>query len=432
MKLFCVILALASGLSIVFLVFGQQKEAAPSQSDTHIDARNKDLAALGPSQEAQPTVKAADLQALVQGNNEFAFDLYARLSQEEGNIGFSPYSISTALAMTYAGARGATAEEMAAVLRFQLGQERLHPAFAALATNLQQDAEEDQPYRLHVANALWGQRGFRFVPRFLQLIHHNYNGGFREVDFFGHTEEARKTINSWVEKQTNNNIKELLRQGVVTQDTCLVLANALYFKGNWETPFAREATKDAEFEKTPLERFSVPMMAIAGKRFNYCLVDGCQWLELPYQGKRFSMVVVLPQTKGDLAKIEQTLTPAVMRKAIANLSEHQGSVFLPRFKTTKAYSLVQVLTTMGIVLAFTGQADFSGIGPGLRIAAVEHKAYIDVDEVGTEAAAATVVVMSYSLPPPFSFRADHPFLVLIRDRQTGSILFQGRVVDPRQ
>jgi serpin B len=381
------------------------------------------------SQDKSAPEPPTDLGTLVQGNNQFAFDLYARLAKEPGNIVVSPYSISTALAMTYAGARGETATEMAKTLHYDLGQERLHPAFADLASKLQKD-DGNRPYKLHIANSLWAQKGMPFAPGFLDFCTKHYRGGFKEVDFAFASEAARKEINAWVMEKTNDKIEDLLKPGVINSQTRLVLANALYFKGTWEMPFPKENTKNGDFEIAPDQKRPVPMMSINLGRFRYFKGDECQWLELPYKGKRWSMLLGLPHERGSLSTVEKSLTARDIQTALTKLRVHLGPVSLPRFKITKPYSLVEDLKAMGMRAAFAFNADFSGIAPGLRITAVEHKAFIDVDEVGTEAAAATAVIMELSAPPRFSFRADHPFLFLIFDRETGTILFQGRVTNP--
>jgi serpin B len=373
------------------------------------------------------------LNALVEGNNAFAFDLYARLNQQKGNVVFSPYSISNALAMTYAGARGPTAEEMAKVLHFTLGQERLHPTFEGLVADLQKD-DKGRPYHLHVANSLWGQKAYPFAGPFLQLTRKNYRAGLKEVDFARAPEEGRQTINRWVEEQTRDKIKELLLPGDVNGLTRLILTNAIYFKAAWKTPFPRDQTRDGIFDVAPNTKPSVPMMRHPEGMFPYFSGDEFQWLELPYKGDRLSMVVLLPQKKGQLGALEKSLTAAAIQEGVNKLQVRVGEVTLPRFQAVLRIPLGEELKKMGMPLAFSRAADFSGIATGehLSLAEVVHKAYIEVDEVGTEASAATAVVVGGTRNVhPFSFRADHPFLYLIRDTQTGSILFLGRVSDPR-
>jgi serpin B len=373
------------------------------------------------------------LKELVQGNNQFALDFYRQLAQgETGNIAFSPYSISTALAMSYAGARGKTAEEMAKLLHFTLGQEKLHSAFNVLSTDLRKEYKS-RPYDLHIANALWGQRGWPFVKEFVSLMDRAYGGGLKEVDFEAATEEARQIINHWVEEQTKDKIKKLLQRGDVGSKTVLVLANAIYFKATWQHPFPEADTADGDFQLFNGERVLVALMHHRKARCNYFVGNGFHWLELPYQGQRLAMVVLLPQAKDKLGELEKALTVEAIQRAIENLRLHEGEVWLPRFITTQreSYKLNKQLASLGMRLAFTPAADFSGItSRRIWITGVYHKAYVAVDEVGTEAAASTAVAFGRKAVPSFSFRADHAFLFLIRDRQSGSILFFGRVANP--
>jgi len=375
--------------------------------------------------------RTAHLDQLVQGNNQFAFDLYKRLAKKEGNLVFSPYSISSALAMTYAGARGETAEQMAKVLHFTLGQEQLHPGFGALIADLQSD-EMTRPYQLHIANALWGQEGLPFVESFLRTTKQDYRAGLRELDFIRDPADARLRINHWVEEQTKDKIRDLLKPNDITVLTRLVLTNAIYFKAAWKTQFPKEQTREAPFHLSPTETVSVPMMHSEEQRFNYFKGDDFQWLELPYTGDRLAMVILLPRKKGGLAELEKTLTASRIQQGIAKLKPELVHVALPRFKMTTNFRLADTLRKLGMVAPFS-DADFSGITSGarLRISNVVHKAFIEVDEVGTEAAAATAVIIQLLNTNDLVFRADHPFLFIIRDSRTNSILFLGRVSDPR-
>ncbi len=393
-------------------------------------------AAPGWGQSKAPTAPDPDLEKLVKGNNEFAFDLYRRLSKAEGNLIFSPYSISTALAMTYAGARGETAEQMAKVLHFDLGQEGTHPALQRLTRMLRADGKASA-FELCLANALWGQKGFGFRTDFLQLLRRHHEAGFNEVDFLGDAAGARKIINDWVEKETNNRIKDLLAPSDVKPNTRLVLTNAVYFKAKWMYPFTIQG--NADFHIGPDKLISVPMMEV-NRPFKYWSCDEFQLVELPYRndpgaillaGDYCSMLVFLPPKQGTLKKLEQSLTASKIDFGVSNLKTHVGKVVLPRFKAQVRYELRDKLCEMGMAIPFSDQADFSGMAArGLKIDNVIHKAHVKVDEYGTEAAAATVVMMVTSSFPPFSLTADRPFLFAIRDSRTGSILFMGRVVEP--
>ena len=372
---------------------------------------------------------------IVKGNSEFALDLYSQLRGEPGNLFFSPYSLSTALAMTFAGAGGETAGQMATVQHFPRYADQLHPAFAALMRELQGGRTEG--YALHLANALWGQKGHPFRADFLKLTEQYYCAVLREVDFVEATEEARQTINAWVEQQTQGKIKDLLEPGILNDLTRLVLTNAIYFKGAWATPFEHALTRDVSFQVTPQQQVMVPMMHHTS-RFSYLETDDFQALELPYSGGRMALMVVLPRKVDGLAEIERTLTVDNLTRWIGNLRPRKVAVELPRFKVTGTFLLNDVLSRMGMPLPFDDtRADFSQMDegpPGLYLFAVVHKAFVDVNEEGTEAAAATAAVMSLrgmTTEKPAVFRADHPFVFLIRDLSTGSLLFLGRLVHPQ-
>ena len=377
------------------------------------------------------------IRARVADNNEFAFSLYQKIAGAEPNLGknvfFSPYSISTALGMTYAGARGETAQQMAAALRFDAEQESLHQSFRDLASRLDGTGK---PYQLKIANALWGQRNYPFEAKFLSLIGEFYAGGFQTLDFSQAPEPSRVAINHWVERQTADKIRNLLQQGEITSMTRLVLTNAIYFKGEWETPFEKNQTHPAPFKVSPGNSVEVPMMVRTGQ-LPYTETDTLQAVELPYDGKDLAMVLLLP--KDDLGSLEQNLSRQQVGILLAQLQPTRLSLFLPRFKFDARYALQNkdYLPALGMVAAFDSQkADFSGLTghKGLYISGVFHKAFIDVNESGTEAAAVTAVVVGLkSMPPPATvFRADHPFLFLIHHKPTGSILFMGRIANPAQ
>ena len=390
---------------------------------------------------AQPA--PGELKMLAENNNAFALDLFAKLkAQEKSNLFFSPYSISTALAMTYAGARGNTEAEMAKALRFTLGQDRLHLAMGALIGDLNAETKNGKPrgFALSVANSLWGQKGYAFKPDFLALNKECYGAGLQAVDFLKATEEARLAINAWVEQKTKEKIKELIAQGMLTPDNRLVLVNAIYFKGNWEFAFKKEQTKNELFHLTGGKSTEASLMNQTGS-FRYLEEENrFQLLELPYVNRELSMLVFLPATVEGLPGLENVLTAENINKWTAALQPAQVRVGLPKFKMTwGTEDLKPQLHALGMKDAFQRRAaDFSGIDGGreLYIGMVLHKAFVDVNEEGTEAAAATAVVTrsgaaSQPSPKPKVFRADRPFLFAIRDNSSGSILFLGRVMDPR-
>jgi serpin B len=391
----------------------------------------------GPAASAsQPgQANSADQADVVKGSNAFAIDLYRHLRRQPGNLFFSPESISTAFAMAYAGARGQTAAQMAKVFHFTLPQERLQPAMGALLAAMN---AQHKDYQLRVADALWAQKDENFLPGYLKLLQENYGAGFHRVDFHTAPEAVRGDINRWVERQTNDKIKNLIAPGVLTPATRLVLTNAIYFQGDWRDPFQNAETKQEDFYLSATRPVKRPMMHRTG---SYRYYDGgnFQALELPYAGDDLAMVVLLPKDRAGLPALEQSFTAAAAAQWIDSLKPAAKVILsLPRFTMTQQFDLTGVLATMGMSQAFSNAADFSGMTgkPGFTISAAIHKAYIDVNETGTEAAAATSTVMRATamrrqIPePPVVFRADHPFLLLIRDLRSGSILFLGRVADP--
>jgi serpin B len=378
-----------------------------------------------------PKATPADVAAAVEGNTRFALDLYKRLRAKEGNLFFSPYSISTAFAMTYAGARGDTAAQMAKTLHVTLDQQKLPAALAELAARLKGEGKK-RGFQLTVANALWAQKGAGFLPEFLELNRTFYGAGLQEVDFVRATEDARKTINDWTEKQTQGKIKDLLSPSNVDSDTRLVLTNAVYFKAAWETPFNKQFTRVQPFRVTPKRTVKVPMMTHT-LVVRYLEDDQLQAVELPYKGNEVSMVILLPRKADGLAELEDQLTHANLGKWLSAMRRQMVWVNLPRFQVTGAFNLKQVLSDMGMPLAFTARAaDFSGMDSARQffLQAAVHKTFVRVTEEGTEAAGATAVMGGFGgVPKPF--RADHPFLFLVRDDRSGSVLFLGRLVEPR-
>lgn len=378
-----------------------------------------------------------DLGELADGNTAFALDLYARLAKEEGNLFFSPYSISTALAMTYAGARGDTATQMSDVLRFPHGGDALHGAFKQLGQQLE-SAQKRGKIALRVANALWPHEGYPFLKEYMAQVKRFYGVEIAHVNYAGAREAARKRINTWAEKMTEGKIKDLIPQGVLTPLTRLVLTNAIYFKGDWKHPFKKAATQKAPFKMTNGKAKQVQLMH-QQEQFRYAERDGVQVLELPYDEGQLSMIVVLPKAIDGLADLEEELSREQLTEWTGLMRKRKVRVFLPRFEMTSQFSLNRVLIDMGMRAAFEAgeRADFSGMDGTrkLYIQAVLHKAFVAVDEKGTEAAAATAVVSgmrSAARPRPVPvFRADHPFLFYIRESGTGSILFMGRMTEPQ-
>lgn len=378
-----------------------------------------------------------DVSAVVKGCNEFGIELYKELKGQEGNLFFSAYSISTALAMTYAGAKGETESQMAKVLHFTLPQEQLHTAYGKVIVDMNERGKQGN-YQLSIANALWLEQTYKFLESYTSLINKNYDAGLFQVDFKKAFEGVRVKINTWVEEHTNSKIKDLIPSGVLDDLTRLVLTNAIYFKGNWASQYKKEVTKEMPFSVNVNEKIQVPMM-YQEHEFKYGADENVQLLEMPYVGNELSMVVILPKQIDSLGEIENILTVDQINSWDKQLHQQEVEVYLPKFKTTKDFMLNAMLVKMGMVNAFQvpsdiNGADFSGISgvKDLYITAAIHKAFVEVNEEGTEAAAATAVDMSTEgVPPPAPiFRADHPFIFFIKDNKSGAILFMGRIVNP--
>jgi serpin B len=384
-----------------------------------------------------PMVDQSDMTMLVNGNSEFAFDLYQALKKEDGNIFYSPYSISLALAMTYGGARGETARQMADTLHYQLDQSALHSAFNSLDIELGKRGEgakgkDGKGFRLNVVNAIWGQRDYKFVPAYLDLLAENYGAGLRILDFIGAPEQSRMTINNWVSDQTEDRIKDLIPKGSIDFLTRLVLTNAIYFNAAWKLPFQPEATADGPFHLISGNDVTVPMMKQTDQ-FGYAKSDNYLAVELPYDGNELSMVILINEA-GKFSDFENTLKSSAVKAIIDSLKNTRVILTMPKFEFESEFGLKAMLMGMGMEEPFRDSADFSGMSTesDLHIDDVVHKAFVSVDEAGTEAAAASAVIVgTTSMPPePVTVTLDRPFVFLIRDIETGAILFIGRVMNP--
>jgi len=378
----------------------------------------------------------ANTEILVQNNSTFAMALYQKLCEsEKGNVFCSPYSISTALAMTYAGARGNTEKEMAETLRFSLAQERLHPAFAQVESTLH-DVQKSGDVKLSVANSLWPERSYVFRDDYMGLILKYYGVSITPLNYVQEPSASRITINKWVEEKTQSKITDILQPPDIDDLTRLVLVNAIYFKGSWKRQFNAEKTKEIPFHLSPQKSIQVPMMT-QEENFRHADLEFFDMLELPYAGGGLSMLVMLPKTHDNLTQLEASLSVENLKLWQERLGMKKVVVSLPKFKTTCRFGLNETLKAMGMIEAFNvRKADFSGMDKdnGLYISAVIHKAFVDVNEEGTEAAAATAVVMTLRSipPPPVIFCVDRPFVFLIQENTTGSILFMGRVINPTE
>jgi len=405
--------ALFAGIAAaaVLFLFPYEPTQPPSANDT------------GPTQ--------TGIQEVANANNKFAFDLYSQLDKSEGgNVFYSPYSISAALAMTYEGAKGQTASEMKSVFHFPESN-ILRPNFAAIHNEIN---KKDKPYKLSTGNALWVQQDYKLLEEYLSTVEKYYGGKAANLDFAREPEKSRQTINTFIEQQTANRIKDLIPQGILDTATKLVLTNAIYFKGTWVWEFDKADTREQDFKITPTNVVRTPMMHMDNEKakFNYADIGNLQILELPYKGDEISMLVLLPTD--DIDSIESKLTTENLNEWKGRMREEKlDAISLPKFEFDTKYFMAKTLSDMGMPTAFGAGADFSGMN-GVRslfIDQVIHQAFVKVDEEGTEAAGATAVIMQKTAVLQRKiFNADHPFIFVIQEEDTGNILFLGRVVDP--
>jgi serpin B len=421
-------------------------------SITHLNCRGDDAVDEGPmavsalKRELAPQISREELAAQVKSNSAFALDLYHQLRPRYAgkNLFASPHSISTALAMTYGGARGNTETQMAKALRFVLPQSSLHPAFNKLDLELVSRGQgaqgsDGRAFELSVANSLWGRPDGRYLPPYLDLMAVNYGAGIRLVDFGGDPDGARKRINDWVAGKTHDRIKDLLQPGDIDRNVALVLVNAIYFNAAWLEPFEVNATGDRSFDADG-SSVSVKMMSGNKRKARYGLGSGHVSLELPFDGDELSMVLIVPDP-GTWKSFQQALTPSVLDAALGQLAPQEVELQMPRFSFTTREKLRPALEALGMVDAFDpNAANFEGIcgvpggNAGLVVSDVVHQAFVQVAEKGAEAAASTAVVMKdggvAAMPSRVKLTIDRPFLFLIRDKATGMVLFLGHVIDP--
>ena len=388
------------------------------------------------AREKNPTVSESDLKTLVDGNNAFGLDLYQTLRSQDGNLILSPFSVSLALAMTYAGARGETETQMADVLNFG-PQDQVHNTFNALDLALEESPivldKDQEPMQLSIANSVWAEQTFTFLPDFLDMLSVNYGAGIQLMDFINSPDPSRKIINQWVSDETKDKINNLLPENSITSATKMVLVNAIYFKADWLSPFDANDTYDSTFKLLDGSEVTVPMM---GQQLYipYFVGDGYAVAELPYAGESAVMTLLVPD-EGRFEEIEAQVDGAMFNEALANLAPADVTLRMPKFEFESPFNLSDALIEMGMPLAFDeNRADFSGMTDqqDLYIGNVIHKAFVAVDEKGTEAAAATAVVMegATAMMPENVLTIDRPFLFFIRDVETGQILFIGRVLNP--
>ena len=395
------------------------------------------LAESSRAREKNPSVNQADIDSLVDGNNAFGLDLYQSLRDRDENLILSPFSISLALAMTYSGAKGETEAQMADVLNFP-SQQETHPAFKTLDLALEDTGivldKDQEPMQLDIANAVFAEQTFTFLPDFLDTLSINYGAGIRLMDFVNNPNPSRKEINQWVSDETKDKINDLLPEDSITTDTKMVLVNAIYFKADWLSPFDANDTYDGTFKLLDGSEVTVPMM---GQRMSipYFVGDGYAAAEIPYAGESAAMTLLVPD-EGRFEEIESQLDGAMFNEMISNLTQTDVTLRMPKFEYDSSFMLSDTLALMGMPLAFDpDSADFSGMTDqqALYIGNVIHKAFVAVDEEGTEAAAATAVIMegATAMMPDNMLVIDRPFIYFIRDLESGQILFIGRVLNPK-
>lgn len=376
------------------------------------------------------------ISSVINANNQFALNLYSKFKgKEQDNIFFSPYSIFSALAMVYEGARGETAQEMESVFYFPIDNSVRKSSFVAINDEINSSKSK---YELNVANAIWVQKDYQLLSDYTNTLQKYYDANSNNVDFVGSAEAARQTINGWVENKTNDNIKDLFPVGSFSPLTRLVLTDAIYFKGTWVKQFEKDKTKNEDFQVDNSIKVQVPMMQRNDSNavFNYAQIDSTQLLEIPYEGDKLSMLVILPEMN-NLAPLENSLSLEKIKEWKDKMQEQRVDVYMPKFIMNAKYAMNGILAEMGMHSAFSADADFSGMNGSrdLYINDVIHQAFVEVNEEGTEAAAATGTAMwGTALPGEGGgipiFRADHPFIFIIQDKTNGNILFLGRVVDP--
>ncbi|MCX6716702.1 MAG: serpin family protein [Candidatus Taylorbacteria bacterium] len=456
MKTYQKILYLALVAAVIVFVFALfQKRAVAPESDLDlgkkVDVKKTDenKATTTPVVEQKPVQKVPPIisgtldakgattdgiNKTIAGNSLFAFNLYGKISEKEkGNIFISPWSISSAVSILYEGAKGKTAEEIKNTFHFDSDAVAMRSSFASLMNKIN---AKGAPYALNTANAFWVQKDFKILNDYISNVAKYYGGLASNLDFVGDTEGSRQIINDWVAKGTNNKIKDLFAKGTLNRNNRLVITNTVYFKGTWLSPFKKTNTKEDSFLADSKNSTAVQMMNDYAGHYNYSETDNAQILELPYKGDTLSMFVLLPK-EGKMSALESELSSDNMKKWFSAMAYKTVNVSIPKFTFSRSYGLNDYLKDMGVVSAFdSASADLSGIdgGKDLSVSYVIHKTFVEVNEEGTEAAGATgisVGVTGIRLPEDIiTFKADHPFIFLINDKQNGNILFMGKVVDP--
>ncbi len=370
---------------------------------------------------------------ITENNNLFAFDLYKMISVKPENMFYSPYSISAALAMTYTGARNNTEKQMSSVMHFPASNEAFYNQYNTVLKDINA-LNDGSTMNIYTANSIWAQKNFKFKEDFIGVLKNSYNSSLNTVDFIKETEASRILINKWVEDQTKEKIKDLIQPGLIDYLTRMVLVNAIYFKANWETAFDEKQTQKMDFYINESSSVTCDFM-FAEKEFKYYEQgDELKAIEIPYSKGNMSMLVIMSKEKNGFAQVNKLMSLELYNKINEGLVSKKVKLWLPKFKTTSEFELSEVLQQMGMREAFSDNADFSGMTgkKDLKISKVIHKAFVEVNEAGTEAAAATAVVMRVKSMPvnPPEFRADHPFMFIIKENKNNSILFAGNIFDP--
>jgi serpin B len=417
--------------------------AACTSSPDGSDGRGSEEGAdTGRSPQERDESEKPEHDAFAASRAAFALDIYQAVRKQPEQVGkdifLSPHSISIALAMTYAGARGETAAEMKRALHFDLPDERIHDAFSHLDLALARRGQNAQgkdgkPFRLTVVNSMWGQQGTPFEQPFLDTLAKSYGAGMNVVDFIADTENARQTINAWVEEKTEDRIKDSLQPEAVDDTTRFVIVNAVYFNAAWAAKFDPSATRDEPFTRIDGSQIQVSMMNRMVFR-PYAAGDGWEAVEMPYDGDELSMLVIAPSA-GTFASFESTLTGDKVLDILAGLETKEVVLHFPKLRVEGDFGLKAPLEALGMKTAFADAADLSGIAriKPLQLTDVVHKTFVEIDERGTEAAATTVAIGGGTSAPiePIVMKVDRPFFMAIVDRQTKTLVFFGRVLEPK-
>jgi len=370
---------------------------------------------------------------ITENNNLFALDLYKKIGGNQENLFYSPYSISTALAMTYAGARGKTENEMAMVMHFSANNAEFYNKYSDVLKNINA-LNNGSSVDIYTVNSIWAQKDFKFRDEFIGILKNSFNSSLNLVDFIKETENSRIQINKWVETQTNEKIKELIKPGLIDYLTRMVLVNAIYFKADWQTTFDKQQTQKMDFRMDETNTVSCDFMFAEQEFKFYENEDGLKAIEIPYSSGKLSMLIILPKDNAGFNTLKKDISLDFYKKINSSLVSKKVKLYLPKFKITSEFELSDMLKQMGMPEAFSDRADFSGMTgtKDLKISKVIHKAFVEVNETGTEAAAATAVVMRVKSMPvtPPEFKADHPFMFIIKENTENSILFAGNIYNP--